>query len=72
MVWHVVMDALGGIPEESDRFEWEVHFFEGVSMEGLRVDKVLVAPVMKAAECRKTDVTVRPAKILLDLLGKAA
>ena len=40
----MVMDALGRVPEEGDRFEWEGHAFEVVDMDGRRVDKVLVAP----------------------------
>jgi putative hemolysin len=39
-----VMDALGRVPEEGDRFEWEGHSFEVVDMDGRRVDKVLVVP----------------------------
>jgi putative hemolysin len=41
----MVMDALGRVPEEGDRFEWEGYSFEVVDMDGRRVDKVLVAPV---------------------------
>ena len=41
----MVMDALGRVPEEGDRFEWEGYSFEVVDMDGHRVDKVLVAPV---------------------------
>jgi len=40
----MVMDALGRVPEEGDRFEWEGHSFEVVDMDGRRVDKVLVIP----------------------------
>jgi putative hemolysin len=40
----MVMDALGRVPEEGDRFEWEGHSFEVVDMDGRRVDKVLVTP----------------------------
>jgi magnesium and cobalt exporter, CNNM family len=40
----MVMDALGRVPEEGDRFEWEGHSFEVVDMDGRRVDKVLVVP----------------------------
>ena len=41
----MVMDALGRVPKEGDRFEWEGYSFEVVDMDGRRVDKVLVAPV---------------------------
>jgi putative hemolysin len=40
----MVMDALGRVPEEGDRFEREGHSFEVVDMDGRRVDKVLVIP----------------------------
>jgi putative hemolysin len=40
----MVMDALGRVPEEGARFEWEGHSFEVVDMDGRRVDKVLVSP----------------------------
>jgi putative hemolysin len=40
----MVMEALGRVPEEGDRLEWEAHSFEVVDMDGRRVDKVLVAP----------------------------
>ncbi len=40
----MVMNALGRVPEEGDRFEWESHSFEVLDMDGRRVDKVLVAP----------------------------
>jgi putative hemolysin len=41
----MVMEALGCVPEEGDRFEWEGYSFEVLDMDGRRVDKVLVAPV---------------------------
>src|SRR3712207_4774955 len=41
----MVMEALGRVPEEGDRFEWEGYSFEVLDMDGRRVDKVLVAPV---------------------------
>jgi putative hemolysin len=41
----MVMDALGRVPEEGDRFEWEGYSFEVLDMDGRRVNKVLVAPV---------------------------
>jgi putative hemolysin len=40
----MVMDALGRVPEEGDRFEWEGYSFEVVDMDGQRVDKVLASP----------------------------
>jgi len=40
----IVMDALGRVPAAGDRFEWEGYSFEVLDMDGLRVDKVLVAP----------------------------
>jgi magnesium and cobalt exporter, CNNM family len=40
----MVMDALGRVPAEGDRFEWEGYSFEVLDMDGRRVDKVLVAP----------------------------
>jgi magnesium and cobalt exporter, CNNM family len=43
----MVMDALGRVPEEGDRFEREGYSFEVVDMDGRRVDKVLVAPASK-------------------------
>ena len=39
----MVMEALGRVPEEGDRFELEGHSFEVVNMDGWRVDKVLVS-----------------------------
>jgi len=44
----MVMGALGRVPEETDRFEWEGYSFEVVDMDGRRVDKVLVAPMREA------------------------
>jgi putative hemolysin len=41
----MVMEALGRVPEEGDRFEWEGYSFEVLDMDGRRVDKVLVALV---------------------------
>jgi putative hemolysin len=40
----MVMDALGRVPEERDRFEWEGYCFEVVDMDDRRVDKVLAVP----------------------------
>ena len=40
----MVMDALGRVPVERDRFEWEGYSFEVLDMDGRRVDKVLIAP----------------------------
>ena len=39
----MVMDTLGRVPAEGDRFEWEGYSFEVLDMDGQRVDKVLVA-----------------------------
>lgn len=39
-----VMTFLGRVPEVGDRFEWSGLKFEVMDMDGLRVDKVLVAP----------------------------
>jgi putative hemolysin len=39
----MVMDTLGRVPTEGDRFEWEGYSFEVLDMDGRRVDKVLVA-----------------------------
>jgi putative hemolysin len=50
----MVMDALGRIPEEGDRFEWEGHSFEVVDMDGRRVDKVLVAPTSETDASGRT------------------
>ena len=44
----MVMDALGRVPEEGDRFELEGHSFEVLDMEGWRVNRVLVSPVPEA------------------------
>ena len=44
------MDALGRVPAEGDRFEWEGHSFEVLDMDGRRVDKVLVTPARDARE----------------------
>jgi putative hemolysin len=38
----LVMDQLGRIPVEGDRFEWDGFSFEVLDMDGRRVDKVLV------------------------------
>ena len=38
----LVMDQLGRIPMEGDRFEWDGFSFEVLDMDGRRVDKVLV------------------------------
>jgi putative hemolysin len=38
----LVMDQLGRIPVEGDRFEWGGFSFEVLDMDGNRVDKVLV------------------------------
>ena len=44
----MVMDALGRVPEEGDRFGWEGYSFEVVDMDDRRVDKVLVTPTHEA------------------------
>src|SRR3712207_5095991 len=46
----MVMDALGRVPAEGDRFEWEGYSFEVLDMDGRRVDKVLVTPAQDAGE----------------------
>ncbi len=46
----MVMDALGRVPAESDRLEWEGYSFEVLDMDGRRVDKVLVTPARDAGE----------------------
>ncbi len=46
----MVMDTLGRVPAEGDRFAWEGYSFEVLDMDGRRVDKVLVAPIRGAAE----------------------
>ncbi len=46
----MVMDALGRVPAEGDRFEWEGYSFEVMDMDGRRVDKVLVASTRDAGE----------------------
>jgi magnesium and cobalt exporter, CNNM family len=40
----MVMDTLGRVPAEGDRFEWEGFSFEVMDMDGRRVDKVLMVP----------------------------
>ena len=40
----MVMDALGRVPGEGDRFGWEGYSFEVVDMDDRRVDKVLATP----------------------------
>jgi putative hemolysin len=45
----MVMDALGRVPVERDRFEWEGYSFEVLDMDGRRVDKVLIAPTRDAS-----------------------
>jgi putative hemolysin len=39
----MVMDTLGRVPAEGDRFAWEGHSFEVLDMDGRRVDKVLAS-----------------------------
>lgn len=45
-----VITFLGRIPKTADSFEWSGMRFEVVDMDGLRVDKVLVAPLTSEAE----------------------
>ncbi|OQA45830.1 MAG: Magnesium and cobalt efflux protein CorC [Chloroflexi bacterium ADurb.Bin325] len=45
-----VMMHLGRIPQLSDKFQWQGYRFEVVSMDGHRVDKVLVTPPSAEAE----------------------
>ena len=40
----MVMDNLGRVPAAGDQFDWAGFCFEVVDMDGMRVDKVLVAP----------------------------
>jgi putative hemolysin len=40
----MVMDTLGRVPAEGDRFVWEGYTFEVLDMDGRRVDKVLASP----------------------------
>jgi putative hemolysin len=55
-----VMARLGRVPEVADTFEWGRHRFEVVDMDGRRVDKVLVTPmVLEDAERTKTVDTER-------------
>ena len=44
----MVMDVLGRVPKEGDRFEWAGYSFEVLDMDGRRVDKVLIAPIPEA------------------------
>ena len=46
----MVMDALGRVPAEGDRFEWEGYSFEVLDMDGRGIDKVLVTPAQDAGE----------------------
>jgi putative hemolysin len=40
----LTMAALGRVPREGDRFDWEAWTFEVVDMDGNRIDKLLVSP----------------------------
>jgi putative hemolysin len=40
----MVIDVLGRVPGDGDRFEREGHSFEVADMDGRRVDRVLVSP----------------------------
>ena len=44
-----VMMSLGKVPSAADHFEWNAMRFEVVDMDGNKVDKVLVMPVVAAA-----------------------
>ncbi len=48
----MVMDTLGRVPAEGDRFDWEGYAFEVLDMDGRRVDKVLVTPPRRGAPDR--------------------
>jgi putative hemolysin len=43
-----VMDQLGSIPDAADSFVFDTFRFEVVDMDGIRIDKVLVTPLMSA------------------------
>ena len=45
----LVMERLGRVPVEGDRFEWEEFSFEVLDMDGRRVDKVLVARAQRSS-----------------------
>jgi putative hemolysin len=42
-----VLDQLGRIPQSGDAFTWGSHRFEVVDMDGYRIDKVLVTPLLE-------------------------
>lgn len=46
----LLMAQLGRIPTAGDKFEWQNLRFEVMDMDGYRVDKVLVTPVLPPAE----------------------
>jgi putative hemolysin len=48
-----VMGRIGRVPEEGDRFDWREWRFEVLDMDGLRVDKVLLAPLPAEATARE-------------------
>jgi putative hemolysin len=48
----MVMDSLGRVPAEGDRFDWEGYAFEVLDMDERRVDKVLVRPPRRGAPDR--------------------
>jgi putative hemolysin len=50
----LVMDALGRVPEEGDRFEREGHSFEVLRMDGRRVDRVLVTSMREGDAAEET------------------
>jgi len=48
-----VMSYLGHIPNPSDHFEWSGFRFEVMDMDGMRIDKVLIAPITSTAAKEK-------------------
>jgi putative hemolysin len=46
----MIMLLLGRLPNAADRVDWDGWRFEVVDMDGKRIDKVLVAPIIETAE----------------------
>jgi putative hemolysin len=46
----MIMLLLGRLPNTADRVDWDGWRFEVVDMDGKRIDKVLVAPIIETAE----------------------
>ena len=46
----MIMLLLGRLPNTTDRVDWDGWRFEVVDMDGKRIDKVLVAPIIETAE----------------------